>query len=76
MGTQMNHADIPKSTRCANPSCGIVAAEIVCHVCKTPRPFLAALEAKRDDWREFEDQQQYREQAAEESERAWPRREP
>lgn len=27
-------------TRCPNENCGIVAAEIVCHNCKMPRPSL------------------------------------
>lgn len=29
-------APVPKPTRC--PKCGNVAAEIVCHLCKTPKP--------------------------------------
>lgn len=35
----------PESTRC--PFCGTVAAEVCCHICKLPRPWVTFAWAKR-----------------------------
>lgn len=76
----------PPKTRCE--TCGTLAAETVCHICKTPRPALVSIEFfsgprqpirtsanEPGYWEEKreEDAQMYREEQGLEFERVWGR---